>query len=70
MAHYDIEADWHLLNACNYRCSDCFFGPETLGAKLTVQADSVYPDGLTRGLQHHVAGEPVLACYRFGTHPL
>lgn len=35
MERYDIEADWHLLNTCNYRCSYCFFGPETLGSKLT-----------------------------------
>lgn len=40
MAHYDIEADWHLLNTCNYRCSYCFFAPETLGAKLTTYADT------------------------------
>lgn len=40
MAHYDIEADWHLLNTCNYRCSYCFFGPETLGAKLASYANA------------------------------
>jgi MoaA/NifB/PqqE/SkfB family radical SAM enzyme len=40
MAHYDIEADWQLLNTCNYRCSYCFFGPETLGSKLTSYADA------------------------------
>jgi MoaA/NifB/PqqE/SkfB family radical SAM enzyme len=32
--HYDIEADWHLLNTCNYRCSYCFFDAATLGEKL------------------------------------
>ncbi len=21
---YDIEADWQLLNTCNYRCDNCF----------------------------------------------
>src|ERR1700726_879470 len=31
---YDLEADWHLLNTCNYRCSYCFFTAATLGEKL------------------------------------
>ena len=31
---YDIEADWHLLNTCNYRCSYCFFPAEVLGQSL------------------------------------
>jgi MoaA/NifB/PqqE/SkfB family radical SAM enzyme len=31
---YEIEADWQLLNTCNYRCSYCFFPPEMLGEKL------------------------------------
>ena len=35
---YDIEADWQLLNTCNYRCGYCFFGPELLGEKLRVHA--------------------------------
>lgn len=31
---YDIEADWQLLNTCNYRCPYCFFTGDTLGEKL------------------------------------
>lgn len=31
---YDIEADWHLLDTCNYRCSYCFFPAEMLGHSL------------------------------------
>jgi MoaA/NifB/PqqE/SkfB family radical SAM enzyme len=31
---YDIEADWHFINTCNYRCSYCFFPPEFLGQSL------------------------------------
>lgn len=32
--HYTREADWHLLNTCNYRCTYCFFGENILGSKL------------------------------------
>jgi MoaA/NifB/PqqE/SkfB family radical SAM enzyme len=35
---YQIEADWHLLNTCNYRCKYCFSTPESLGEKLRAQA--------------------------------
>jgi MoaA/NifB/PqqE/SkfB family radical SAM enzyme len=31
---YQIEADWHLLNTCNYRCDYCFFSDEFLSSKL------------------------------------
>ena len=31
---YDREADWHLLNTCNYRCTYCFFDDRILGSKL------------------------------------
>src|SRR5262245_6196950 len=31
---YDIEANWHLLNTCNFRCEYCFFSAEVLGEKL------------------------------------
>jgi len=63
MAHYDIEADWQLLNTCNYRCTYCFFGPETLGSKLTSYADadawraSFDRTGMT-WLLHLTGGEP------------
>jgi MoaA/NifB/PqqE/SkfB family radical SAM enzyme len=62
---YDIEADWQLLNTCNYRCEYCFFPPTTLGEKLIVHAD---PDawkaafdrtGIT-WLLHITGGEPTI----------
>jgi MoaA/NifB/PqqE/SkfB family radical SAM enzyme len=31
---YGLEADWQLLNTCNYRCNYCFFSDEMLGEKL------------------------------------
>lgn len=31
---YDIEADWQLLNTCNFRCEYCFFSDDILGEKL------------------------------------
>jgi MoaA/NifB/PqqE/SkfB family radical SAM enzyme len=60
---YDIEADWQLLNTCNYRCEYCFFGPQLLGEKLTVFADpdawkqALDQTGLT-WLLHITGGEP------------
>ena len=36
---YDIEADWQLLNTCNYRCAYCFFPPHTLGERLVVHGE-------------------------------
>jgi MoaA/NifB/PqqE/SkfB family radical SAM enzyme len=35
---YDIEADWYLLDTCNYRCRYCFSPHEVLGRKLRVFA--------------------------------
>ncbi len=35
---YDIEADWVLLNTCNYRCAYCFVPEQQLGEKLRVFA--------------------------------
>lgn len=35
---YDIEADWLLLNTCNYRCDYCFQSEASLGSKLQVYA--------------------------------
>jgi MoaA/NifB/PqqE/SkfB family radical SAM enzyme len=35
---YEVEADWHLLNTCNYRCDYCFFSADTLGEKLRIFA--------------------------------
>jgi MoaA/NifB/PqqE/SkfB family radical SAM enzyme len=61
--NYTIEADWHLLDTCNYRCAYCFFGPETLGAKLRTFSD---PKGWSAAfdatgaiwLLHMTGGEP------------
>jgi MoaA/NifB/PqqE/SkfB family radical SAM enzyme len=61
--NYTIEADWHMLDTCNYRCVYCFFGPETLGAKLRTFSD---PDGWSSAfdatgaiwLLHMTGGEP------------
>lgn len=36
--NYDIEADWHLLNTCNYRCDYCFSPHDKLGQKLRTHA--------------------------------
>nr|WP_269152200.1 radical SAM protein [Xanthobacter oligotrophicus] len=63
IVHYDIEADWQLLNTCNYRCDYCFFPGEVLGEK-TVRygtpdewADAFSATGLTF-LLHLTGGEP------------
>ncbi len=61
--NYDVEADWHLLDTCNYRCNYCFFGPETLGSKLRMSAS---PDAWKSAfdatgdvwLLHMTGGEP------------
>ena len=37
---YQIEADWQLLNTCNYRSGFCFFPGEILGEKLVTYADA------------------------------
>lgn len=63
--HYDIEADWHLLDTCNYRCDYCFFPPEMLGRKLATAAapaawcDAFAATGLT-WLLHLTGGEPTI----------
>jgi MoaA/NifB/PqqE/SkfB family radical SAM enzyme len=62
---YDMEADWQLLNTCNYRCPYCFFPPLTLGEKLTVHAEPevwrrvIDRTGLT-WLLHITGGEPTI----------
>jgi MoaA/NifB/PqqE/SkfB family radical SAM enzyme len=62
---YDIEADWHLLNTCNYRCTYCFFPPEMLGSKLQVFAgpegwQSMFDASGYVWLLHMTGGEPSL----------
>jgi len=62
---YQVEADWHLLNTCNYRCDYCFFSDEFLSAKLSAVASSEEwtrsfdKSGLT-WLLHLTGGEPSL----------
>jgi MoaA/NifB/PqqE/SkfB family radical SAM enzyme len=62
---YDIEADWHLLNTCNYRCTYCFFGAEILGSKLQTFATpdewrSAFDASGYVWLLHMSGGEPSL----------
>ena len=62
---YQVEADWHLLNTCNYRCDYCFFSDDFLSAKLPSVASSEEwtrafdGSGLT-WLLHLTGGEPSL----------
>ena len=61
--NYDVEADWHLLDTCNYRCDYCFFGPETLGSKLSTFASpagwkSAFDVTGNVWLLHMTGGEP------------
>ena len=61
--NYAIEADWHMLDTCNYRCAYCFFGHETLGARLRTFSE---PSGWSSAfdatgliwLLHMTGGEP------------
>lgn len=60
---YDIEADWHLLDTCNYSCSYCFFGPEVLKSKLRKYAapsgwQSAFDATGIMWLLHMTGGEP------------
>jgi MoaA/NifB/PqqE/SkfB family radical SAM enzyme len=60
---YDIEADWILLQTCNYRCSYCFAPPEMLGEKLrTFGTPRQWGDSFDRTgrtwLLHITGGEP------------
>jgi MoaA/NifB/PqqE/SkfB family radical SAM enzyme len=62
---YDIEADWHLLNTCNYRCTYCFFPHEMLSSKLQVFANptgwrSAFDSSGYVWLLHMTGGEPSL----------
>jgi len=62
---YDVEADWYLLDTCNYRCDYCFLNQATLGKKLATSAEpeewrNAYDaTGLT-WLLHLTGGEPSL----------
>jgi MoaA/NifB/PqqE/SkfB family radical SAM enzyme len=62
---YDFEADWTLLNTCNYRCKYCFLPTSALGEKLIAHAE---PQAWRRAfdrtgstwLLHITGGEPTL----------
>lgn len=61
--NYQIEADWHLLNTCNYRCPYCFFSADILGEKLQSFASprewqSAYDATGFTWLLHMTGGEP------------
>ncbi len=60
---YDLEADWHLLNTCNYRCKYCFFSADVLGDKLRTFASpqswrSAFDATGKIWLLHMTGGEP------------
>ena len=62
---YDIEADWHLLNTCNYRCAYCFSDAATLGEKLRSFASPLAWERAFNAtgktwLLHMTGGEPSL----------
>jgi MoaA/NifB/PqqE/SkfB family radical SAM enzyme len=62
---YDVEADWQLLNTCNFRCTYCFFDDARLGEKLRTFAT---PEQWRTGfdatgkvwLLHMTGGEPTI----------
>jgi MoaA/NifB/PqqE/SkfB family radical SAM enzyme len=60
---YDVEADWQLLNTCNYRCAYCFHSDEALGEKLKKYAEPevwgrAFDQTRLRWLVHMTGGEP------------
>lgn len=60
---YDIEADWMLLDACNYRCTYCFFDESVLGRKIRPAASPIeWREAFDRTgrtwLLHLTGGEP------------
>jgi len=62
---YEIEADWQLLNTCNYRCAYCFFDAGTLGEKLRSFAspeawENAFNATGKTWLLHIAGGEPSL----------
>jgi len=62
---YDIEADWHPLLTCNFRCSYCFFPTNVLGQKLRIFASvedwrGAFDATGKRWLIHITGGEPTI----------
>jgi MoaA/NifB/PqqE/SkfB family radical SAM enzyme len=65
MSACDIEADWHLLHTCNFRCEYCFCSPELLGRKLHTYASpqiwtAAFEATGMRWLIHMTGGEPTI----------
>jgi MoaA/NifB/PqqE/SkfB family radical SAM enzyme len=62
---YDIEADWHPLLTCNFRCRYCFFPSDVLGQKLRIFASTeawraAFAATGKRWLIHITGGEPTI----------
>ena len=62
---YDIEADWVLQFACNYRCGYCFIDPQSLGSKVPrLGTPAQWQEGFRRTgktwLLHITGGEPTV----------
>jgi MoaA/NifB/PqqE/SkfB family radical SAM enzyme len=60
---YDTEADWILLETCNFRCPYCFFPAATLGAKIKIYGTAAqWREGFKATgktwLLHITGGEP------------
>ena len=62
---YTVEADWHLLKTCNFRCDYCFCPSTALSAKIVTYGthaqwvDGFHATGKT-WLLHITGGEPTL----------
>ena len=61
--NYDIEADWKLLNPCNFRCSYCFIAPSQLASKMRCYASAAewkaaFAKTGKTWLLHMTGGEP------------
>jgi len=62
---YDIEADWKLIDSCNYRCAYCFDSQDLLGAKIAGlpgfrEWSSAFAASGKTWLLHITGGEPTL----------
>ena len=62
---YEVEADWALLNTCNFRCDYCFLDPDLRGAQIATHGT---PNQWVEGFQatgktwllHITGGEPTI----------
>lgn len=62
---YQVEADWKMLDGCNFRCGYCFWSPESLGSKISglpsAEEWAAAFDGTGKSwLLHMTGGEPSL----------